>query len=87
MTSLTVRLADTAQTQSELQRKLGNIVDRLALQGLTSDPHVEPVFPGDNNVRWKGLFVVKVTDHGKEIAELLNATPGILQAYVAPDRR
>jgi len=87
MSTLTVQFADTTLSQSELQAKLAGLVSRLKQSSILGEPKVEPVFPGDESVRRKGVFVVKVDSQGEQIAYLLKQSPEVLQAFVAPGRR
>lgn len=87
MSTLTVRFADTALSQSELQAKLSGLVRRIKLASAPCAAEVEPVFPGDESVRRKGVFVIQVDGQVEKIADLLKESPDVLQAYVAPGRR
>jgi hypothetical protein len=87
MTTVTVRLKDDGGTQSELRDRLGRLVCNLVQQGYAESPSIEPVYPGDEQGRWKRTFVVTFPDRGgKAFAENLNKQPDVELAYVAPAR-
>lgn len=87
MTTITVRLEDAGQSQSELQAQLGRLVGCLESKGMASGASIEPVFPGDEKGRWKTTFVVRFSGKaGSAVAENLKKMPGVELAYVAPSR-
>jgi hypothetical protein len=86
MTTLTVKLHDCGETQSQLEQKLRRLLRSLVVRGITPSADVEAAYPGDEQSRWKTTFVVEVSDQAQMIADMLSAIPEVERAYVAPER-
>lgn len=87
MTTLTVQLDDSGESQAELQKRLGMLISALQSEGLAKRAVIEPVFPGEEkDALWKATFVVKITGRGEKEASLLSHMPGVQEAYLAPAR-
>ena len=87
MSSVTVRFGPSTTSQSDLMLALVRAMRSLEKDGVLRDAKVEAVFPGDETAQFKGAFVVKFySSTPSEVADRLNALPGVHKAYVAPTR-
>lgn len=84
---VTVKFGPTERSQAELRVMLGRALSALENKGLTSGAQVEPVFPGDSDMRWKGAFVVRFCGPVVQVVQALKSVPGIQTAYAASQRR
>jgi len=86
MTQVTVRFAPSPAAQTELQRELARVMQRLKSAGVLQNGHVEAVFPGDETDRYKGTFVVTFNGAAEPVTAAFSKLPGVRTAYAAPDR-
>ena len=87
MDEVTVRFGPTEDSQAELRAVLGRALHKLESRGVATGAQVEPVFPGDSDVRWKGAFVVRFCGPVVQVVQALKSVPGIQTAYAASQRR
>jgi len=87
MTTLTVRLEDSGQSQTELLERLSSLVSRFEKMGVASHARVEPVYPDQTISRRKTTFLVTLDGQGgSRLVEALVESPGVIHAFIAPDR-
>jgi hypothetical protein len=87
MSSVTVRFSPSSTPQKELLWELVRATRSLERDGVLENARVEAVFPDDETNDLKGTFVVSFSSRTpRQVADRLNALPGVRKAYVAPAR-
>jgi len=86
MAEVAVQFADSDKPQSLLSGKLLQALDTLALTGEARNARVEPVYPGETDPHFKGMFVVTFSGVPVRVVQKLRSVPGVVEAFEPPAR-
>jgi len=86
--TLTIRfIASDNRPQSELKDEIDKEVDQLFRTGVLRNIRLEPVFPGDETLQWRGVFVMSFVGDHELVIKYLKMVVGVRSVYLIPERR